>query len=132
MVLAPITQAKEVVRRRERERERACLGMKKRQREWGIFNESGKTYGVCEVIHLSDLPPPHLQMEDKNPQRVKRAMGSDDASGSSTPSKRRRNGGDVSTAMVETLKIYMVTLSQFTLMLVLMELMLRSRCRCLG
>lgn len=36
-----------------------------------------------------------LQVEDKNPQRMKRAMGSDDASGSSTPSKRRRNGGDV-------------------------------------
>ncbi|KAK8378837.1 hypothetical protein O3P69_009510 [Scylla paramamosain] len=44
---------------------------------------------------LSNSPAPK-KMEDKNPQRVKRAMGSDDASGSSTPSKRRRNGGDMS------------------------------------
>lgn len=41
-----------------------------------------------------------LQVEDKNPQRMKRAMGSDDASGSSTPSKRRRNGGDVRIVVV--------------------------------
>ncbi|XP_050730584.1 arginine-glutamic acid dipeptide repeats protein-like isoform X3 [Eriocheir sinensis] len=46
------------------------------------------------TARLSSSPAPK-KVEDKNP-RVKRAMGSDDASGSSTPSKRRRNGGDMS------------------------------------